>query len=94
MELEKYGGKPIYYKCDVSNYQEVEKIVAKTYSDMKKIDILVNNAGIVAGKSVLDLSIQEIEKVTGFQRHFFILYKNLKSCELFGACLFNEANFA
>lgn len=77
MELENFGGKPIYYKCDVSNYQEVEKIVAKTYSDMKNIDILVNNAGIVAGKSVLELSIQEIEKVTGFKKKFFILDKKI-----------------
>lgn len=42
-------------------------------SELPKIDILVNNAGIVAGKSVLDLKMEEIEKVTGSMKIFFFL---------------------
>ena len=44
--------------------------MAKVLSELPKIDILVNNAGIVVGKSVLDLKMEEIEKVTGFLNFF------------------------
>lgn len=38
--------KAIYFKTDVSNKQEIEKLIAETIKKFKKIDILVNNAGV------------------------------------------------
>jgi NAD(P)-dependent dehydrogenase (short-subunit alcohol dehydrogenase family) len=40
------GGEATAIKCDISNHEEVKKIVAKIKSEDSKIDILVNNAGI------------------------------------------------
>lgn len=34
------------YKCDVSDFEEVKRIVEKILNDFDRIDILVNNAGI------------------------------------------------
>jgi len=40
------GGICKIYRCDVSNFKEVEKTISKIVEDFKSIDILVNNAGI------------------------------------------------
>lgn len=63
------GGKAHYFKCDITRYDEVDKVLEKTFKEFSKIDILVNNAGIVVGKSVLDLKMEEIEKVTGYEMY-------------------------
>lgn len=46
-EIKKIGSDAIAIKCDVSNEQQVKKMVEKTIKTYGKIDILVNNAGIV-----------------------------------------------
>ena len=64
-EIESFGGKGFFYKCDLSNREQIEKTLNLTLEKFPKIDILINNAGIVAGKSVLDVKMQEIERVLG-----------------------------
>lgn len=43
------GGKAIFIKGDVSNIEDVKRIVAETVDMYGTIDVLVNNAGIVLG---------------------------------------------
>ncbi|PQO46219.1 SDR family NAD(P)-dependent oxidoreductase [Blastopirellula marina] len=43
-EIEKLGGKAIAVKCDVSDYDAVEAMVAKTVETFGKLDIAVSNA--------------------------------------------------
>lgn len=62
-EIVELGGKAIYFNCDVSNPEQVKKVVEETYKKVGKIDILINNAGIVNGKKVLDSRIEDIIKV-------------------------------
>ena len=54
--------KVFYYKCDVSDRKQVLKNAAQVKKDVGDITSLINNAGITTGKSIIDLSYQEIEK--------------------------------
>ena len=45
-QVEALGGSAIFVKCDVSVYEDVENLMAKTVEKYGKIDIAVNNAGI------------------------------------------------
>ncbi|KAH3664026.1 hypothetical protein OGAPHI_004740 [Ogataea philodendri] len=51
-----------YYECDVSNRKDVLDKSAQVIDEVGTITILINNAGITTGKTVLDLSFEEIEK--------------------------------
>lgn len=35
-----------FYKCDVSNYEQIEKVLKEVHASNTRIDILINNAGI------------------------------------------------
>jgi len=62
-EIKDLGGKAVFKKVNVTNSDEVNKIVAEILNEFGKIDILVNNAGIVVRKSALDTSDEEWDKV-------------------------------
>ncbi len=46
-QIKKSGSKAIAVKCDVSNEEQVKKMVELTIKTFGRLDILVNNAGIV-----------------------------------------------
>ena len=48
-EIQAMGRKSAAYKLDVSNSEDVQKVVAQVISDLGKVDILVNTAGGTAG---------------------------------------------
>jgi len=60
---EKYGVKSKAYKCDVSNYAEVEKLVADVIADFGKVDVFIANAGRTAHGGVLDESVDDWKEV-------------------------------
>ncbi len=45
-KINKDGNKALFVKVDVSQKEDIDKMVGKTISEFKKIDILFNNAGI------------------------------------------------
>ena len=45
-EIEKNGGKAVFIKANVANYEEVEHLMKSTVDRFGRIDIAVNNAGI------------------------------------------------
>jgi NAD(P)-dependent dehydrogenase (short-subunit alcohol dehydrogenase family) len=51
-----------YYKCDVSKWDEVEAVSKRIVDELGHPTILVNNAGVVQGKSLVDLSVADIEQ--------------------------------
>lgn len=63
------------YKCDVGNKEEVARVALEIERDLGTPTILINNAAIVNGKSLLQLSVEEIEH--NFQvnllSHFYTL---------------------
>jgi len=51
-EIEKIGQRAIYIQADVSDPDQVEKIVKKAINKFGRIDTLINNAGIVMDKKL------------------------------------------
>lgn len=49
-------------RCDVSNKDQIAQLAKKILEKLNHIDILINNAGIVSGKSLLEISDEEIIK--------------------------------
>lgn len=60
-EEEKVPG-VLYYKCDVSDRQQILQTQKIVQREVGIVTVLINNAGITTGKTVLDLSFLEIEK--------------------------------
>ncbi|WLF81252.1 hypothetical protein PVL30_005049 [Lodderomyces elongisporus] len=51
-----------YFKCDVSDREQVLKVQKRVQSTIGVVTVLINNAGITTGKTVLDLTFEEIEQ--------------------------------
>ena len=64
-------------KADLSKQDEIDSMFEQVSEKYGKIDILVNNAGIVSGKSLLDLSDQEIERT--FQVNTLALFWTVRA---------------
>lgn len=54
-----------FIKCDVSDFRDVQKMVAETVKKYGKVDILVNNAGIFPFVSLKDMTEQQWDQVIG-----------------------------
>jgi len=64
-----------FYKCDVSKWEEVEVISKKIVEEVGHPTIIVNNAGVVQGKSVIDLTAEDVRQTfdTNVLAHFWTL---------------------
>jgi all-trans-retinol dehydrogenase (NAD+) len=65
------------YTCDLTNREEISAVAKQTLAQSGPIDILVNNAGIVAGKSLLDIADEEIERT--FQVNTLALFWTVRA---------------
>jgi short-subunit dehydrogenase len=66
------------YACDLSNKEELSKLIGRIKTDFPKIDVLVNIAGIGIYKSIEEATVEEWE--TSFAINVtapFVLMKNL-----------------
>ena len=57
------AGSTSFIVGDVTNFEDVKKMVNKTVNFGGKIDILVNNAGIDPGGSIVDIPIEQWKKI-------------------------------
>ncbi|KKN54615.1 hypothetical protein LCGC14_0590380 [marine sediment metagenome] len=64
-EIEEFGVKIFAGKCDVSKFEDWEKYEEDFRSSLGEIDQLINNAGIAIGGSIIELSLEDWEKVLG-----------------------------
>ena len=73
-EFEAVGGTAKVVQTDVTNEQQVVRLVSETVKTFGKIDILVNNSGI-AGPScnVVDLKLEDWNKVLGINLTGYML---------------------
>ena len=62
-EIKKLNSKSIALKADVSNFDEVKRMIESTKKIFKKVDILVNNAGIIRDRTLKKMSIEEWNRV-------------------------------
>ncbi|TAQ85385.1 hypothetical protein B7494_g6286 [Chlorociboria aeruginascens] len=63
------------YKCDVGDREQVAKVAVEIERDLGTPTILINNAAIVKGATLLDLSLDDIEKNfrVNLLSHFYTL---------------------
>jgi len=54
-----------YYKCDVSQWAEVEAVAKRIKEEIGEPTVLINNAGVVQGKPILSLSERDIRQTFG-----------------------------
>ena len=52
-----------FKKCDVSNFEEIEKVIEHTVDEHGCLDVMVNNAGIGAVEGIENMDVEEYEKV-------------------------------
>ena len=57
------GGEAFAVQADVGRYPEAERLVAASLEQFGRIDILVNNAGIVSRKPILEVPLEEWDRV-------------------------------
>lgn len=62
-KVENFGVRSLLVKADISNQEEVEKMVNLTISTFGKIDVLVNNAGVDEIKPFIDLELSDYNKI-------------------------------
>ena len=62
-EIKGNGGEAIYVIVDASNVEDCKKIFDATMEAFGTVDILVNNAGMLSMSPLLDVSIEEWNKV-------------------------------
>jgi len=62
-EIGKQGGEAEAIAADVGVYLQAERLVAATLERFGRIDVLVNNAGIVSRQSILDVSLEDWDRV-------------------------------
>ncbi|KAJ3534274.1 hypothetical protein NM688_g7160 [Phlebia brevispora] len=65
----------IYYKCDVSKWDEVEAVAKKIKEELGDPTVLINNAGVVQGKLLLDLKPEDVQQTFSVNTlaHFWTL---------------------
>lgn len=62
-KIRKLGVESFAYKCDVSNPDDVNKVVDETINRFGRIDILVNNSGTTWGAPFEELTVEQWDKV-------------------------------
>ena len=63
--IKKNNGKAIVIQADVSQYQEVAKLIQQTIEHFQHIDIMVNNAGMEIHSPFLDETEEHFDRVLG-----------------------------
>ncbi|KAK9322400.1 L-xylulose reductase [Lipomyces orientalis] len=58
-----YGVKAKAYKCNIGNFEEVEKLVQVVVREFGKVDAFIANAGKTANNGVLDSSVSDWQEV-------------------------------
>jgi NAD(P)-dependent dehydrogenase (short-subunit alcohol dehydrogenase family) len=64
-----------YYKCDITDKQQIAQVRKEIERDLGLPTILINNAAEVVGKKLLDVEIEEIERSlkTNLLSHFYTI---------------------
>jgi len=63
-----------FYRCDVTNREEVFEVAEKVKKEVGDITILINNAGIAKVKTLLNHSNDEITRIinVNFISHYWV----------------------
>jgi len=61
--LDSDGKCAVFVPCDVSDRLSVHNLMAMTLNHFGRVDVLINNAGIALSGGVLDLSVEDFDRV-------------------------------
>ena len=71
-DMEKLGVRVILAPGDISQEETAERLIQRTWEEFGHIDVLVNNAGITGPKSIVDMTIEEWDRMIAVNlRSFF-----------------------
>lgn len=71
-EMEKFGVKVVLTQGDISQEATARKLIQRTMDEFGRIDVLVNNAGITDPKSIVDMTVEEWDRMIAVNlRSFF-----------------------
>lgn len=62
-ELNENGENALYFKCDLSDYEQTKKAVTQAINLFGHVDALVNNAGIAQQKCFTDITYEDWKKM-------------------------------
>lgn len=62
-KLKKLGVDSLAFACDITNQDDIKKVVSETHAHFGSIDILVNNSGATWGAPVVDMPFEAWQKV-------------------------------
>ncbi len=71
--IRNFGGEAIFVETDVSQSDQVNKMVSETYDRYNKVNILVNCAGVFIRNAITEVSDQEWDKVLDINLKGFFL---------------------
>ena len=75
-DMEKLGVRVILAPGDISQEETAERLIQRTWEEFGHIDVLVNNAGITGPKSIVDMTIEEWDRMIAVNlRSFFLTCK-------------------
>lgn len=62
-EIQKFGGRAIFVKADVSKRADAQQLAERTVQEFGRIDILLNNAGILRDATLLKMTEEQFDQV-------------------------------
>lgn len=75
-QIEQSGGKARAAQIDVSNNDDVSRLVDQTAADLGRLDYMFNNAAVVIGGDARDLTVEQWDRVLAVNLHG-VLYGTL-----------------
>lgn len=72
-QIEAQGGRALAIRCDVSDAEQVQNMVATTLAACGHIDVLFNGAGILYPTSLLDTSVEQWDRTLAVNLRGFFL---------------------
>lgn len=63
--IKQMGGTALVVPTDVTEYDQVKRMVEQTTNQLGPIDVMINNAGHAVAKSVVDSSVEEMDAQIG-----------------------------
>ncbi|KIX92039.1 uncharacterized protein Z520_12255 [Fonsecaea multimorphosa CBS 102226] len=75
-EIEKKGRKASTFVADVSNEEQVQKMVADIVTEFGELNVMVANAGIFIPKSIMEVSVAEWDRIMAINvRGVYLCYR-------------------
>ncbi len=67
------GGKALFVKTDISNWDSVDALVAETVKHFGRLDVIINNAAIYTSTNLLETTPEQWARVIGVNPHRLLL---------------------